>query len=555
MGVVDMIALPGIVVSGHILVASVAYSFYYFGRKLSLTIKEQSQQSLINMFGQQPQVVWVQQGDVELEVSFDTLKEGDVIIVHAGGMIAADGIVTSGNAQVDQRTLTGESQPVEKESGDSVFASTVVLSGKIYIQVQKAGSETISAQISQMLMQTAEHKTDIQLRGERIADQTALPTLLLSAVTWPLLGIESALAVLQLGFGYTMRVIAPISTLNFLNIASQQGVLIKDGHALETLHSVDTVIFDKTGTLTLEQPQVCKIYTFKDYSRNELLTLAATAETKQTHPIARAIQQAAAERQLPLLDIEEASYEIGYGIKVRLEDKTILIGSGRFIELSGIALSDETHDLQESVTEKGHSLVYVAIDQQLSGAIELQPHLRLEAKKVVDTLRQKGLSVVIISGDHEQPTRKLAAKLGVDDYFANTLPEDKAKLVQQMQNQGRRVCFVGDGINDAIALKQADVSISLRGASSVATDAAQIILMNQNLTQLTKLFELVDEFEANMRLNFLATVIPGVICFGGIIFLNFGVIAACILFDLGLASGLSNAMSPLLKHSQEEMMN
>ncbi|MEM7536184.1 MAG: heavy metal translocating P-type ATPase [Chloroflexota bacterium] len=551
MSVVDMLALPGMVVTGHLLIASIAYSFYYFGRRLSNSVKRQSQQKLITMFGSQPQFVWVQQGDVEVEVPFDTLKQGDVIVVNAGSMIPADGVVIFGNALVDQHVLTGESQPIEKSNDDQTFASTMVLSGKLHIKVEKAGAETISAQISTMLAQTAEHKTYLQLRGEKIADASALPILLMAGFTWPLLGIESAFAVLQAGFGYTMRVIAPISTLNFLNIASQKGILIKEGYVLETLHSIDTVIFDKTGTLTLDQPQVANIYTFQNHTKNELLTYAATAEARQSHPIARAIQQAATERQLQVFDVENASYEIGYGIKVQLEDSVIQVGSSRFMELEGIALTKEAHQLQEDILKTGNSLIYIAIDEHLAGAIELQPLLRLNAKKVVQHLQKRGISVMIISGDHEKPTCRLAEELGVDDYFANTLPEDKATHIQSLQNEGKRVCFIGDGINDAIALKQADVSISLRGASTLATDTAQIILMNQNLPQIIQLLELTDQFENNMKKNFLATVIPGVICIGGVLFLNFGIVAACILFDLGLFAGLTNAMLPLRQQSTQ----
>ncbi|MDM8568134.1 HAD-IC family P-type ATPase, partial [Thiotrichales bacterium HSG1] len=372
-----------------------------------------------------------------------------------------------------------------------------------------------------------------------------------SAVTLPILGVMSALATLNAGFGYQMRITAPLSMLNFLTIASKSGVLIKDGRSLELLSQVDTVVFDKTGTLTEEQPHVGKVHCCIDIEENELLTYAAAAEYKQTHPIALAILSETKQRKLNITSVTQAKYEVGYGIKVLVKAKIIRVGSIRFMKMEGIPIPLEMKALQEETHEQGHSLVFVALNDQLAGAIELYPTIRPEAKQIIAQLKQRGLSMYIISGDHEQPTQKLAQKLGIDNYFAETLPEDKANLIEQLQQEGKVVCFVGDGINDSIALKKSQVSISLRGASTVATDTAAIILMDSHLNQLDHLFDIAQEFKINMRNNLNLSIIPGFICLGGVFFLNFGIVTTILLYDAGLLVGVWNAMSltPAVRYS------
>jgi len=350
--------------------------------------------------------------------------------------------------------------------------------------------------------------------------------------------------------------------LTYLNLASQQRILVKDGRSLQLLTKIDTIVFDKTGTLTLEVPHVALIHTCPSICEEQLLTYAAAAEYKQTHPIAKAILQAADERGLTLSAISDTKYEIGYGLKVSIptqkalltngtahgaDTKVVRVGSARFMTMEGIIIPSDIKGLHEESQKSGHSFVYVAINDELAGAIELHATIRPEAKQVVSELRKRKMDIVIISGDHEQPTKKLAQELGIDNYFAETLPENKAELISKLQEEGKSVCFVGDGINDSIALKKANVSISLRGASSAATDSAQIILMNQNLKQLICAFDVAQNFETNMKLNLTATIIPGVITVFGAFFLGFGIAHSVILNDIGVIIGASNAIWPWLK--------
>ncbi|MGQ4807056.1 Potassium-transporting ATPase ATP-binding subunit [Candidatus Entotheonellaceae bacterium PAL068K] len=548
--VLSAINLTGVWVGGFYLPAALGAMIYYLAEKLLVIMQERSHKGLISIFSQQPRAVWAVAIDgVEVEVPFDQLQPGDIVVVHVGHVVPVDGTVTEGIASVDQHMLTGEAQPADKAPGDSVYASTVVLAGKLYVRVEKAGEATVAAEIGAMLNRTASYQLSLQSKGAALAHKSALPTLLLGGLAWLTISLEQGLAILNSAFGITLRITAPIAMLNFLNIASRNGILIKDGRSLESLVDVDTVVFDKTGTLTLEQLTVARIYSCNGLAEETLLACAATAEYRQSHPIARAILTAAETHNVCLPDIEDAVYEVGYGIKVWAANTLIRVGSERFMAQEGIAVPADMCALQEACHTQGHSLVMVAVDDELEGTIELQPTLRPEAKRVVDALHQRGLSLVIISGDQAVPTRKLAHELGIDRYFANTLPEHKAELVEQLQQEGHAVCFVGDGINDAVALKKANVSVSLRGATTVAIDTAQIVLTDQSLHQLTRLFDFTDEFDANLKAGFATAIVPGAINIGGVFLFHWGILTALAVSNLGLLTSLGIAMLPLLRHS------
>ena len=414
----------------------------------------------------------------------------------------------------------------------------------------------MAAQIGQILNRTADFKSGVQSQGERVVEQGAIPTIAISALTLPVLGPGSALATLYAAFGYHMRLAAPISVLNFLRITSENGILIKDGRSLELLAKADTFVFDKTGTLTAEIPTVGLIHTCDGHDEGHLLACAAAAEARQTHPIAQAIRHAALQRALLPPAIREAKVEVGYGLSVHLADSDeaggdlVQVGSGRFMALSGIAIPSAIRDIEPACHEEGHSLVYVAINRQLASVIELHPTLRPEAKAIVSELRKRDLALYIISGDHTHPTRKLAAELGIENYFAEVLPQDKARLIEQLQREGRAVCFVGDGVNDSIALKKANVSVSLQGASTVAIDTASIILMDNSLKKLITLWEIARDLDANLKRSFAFTLLPGIACIGGVYFFSFGLASAVTLYNVGLGASVSNALWPLIKYKR-----
>ena len=548
-------------ISGHYVVGNFSTWLWASYTKLLAKIEDNSRKDFIDVFKGQPRSVWVLIDGVEIETPFESLKSGDLVVVHAGETIPIDGTVVEGRALVDQHILTGESQPAEKAIGDEVFALTVVLSGSFHVRAEKTGDETTSAQIGRILNETVDFKTNLQLRAKELSDQSVWPTLLLSGLSYPFFGALGPLTLLYSNPKYKLLVPASFGILSYFNQASKRGLLIKDGRTLELLNRIDTVVFDKTGTLTEEVPHVSQIHTCHGYTEQQILSLAAAAEHKQKHPIAKAIQQKAEKMQLHVPEIEEAAYKVGYGLTVSVDNQVVRVGSFRFIETEEIPIPASIRETQASCHSQGHSLVLVAINDSVGGAIELEPTVRPEAKAVIQALRERhGItSIAIISGDHEEPTKKLAHSLGIDQYFAEVLPEDKANLITQLQEEGtpvqgsrKSVCYVGDGINDAIALKKANVSISLQGASTVATDTAQVILMNQKLDQLCDLFDLAREFEANMKGTFATVLIPAFMAVGGALFLHFGVTYVIVMNQLGFAGGIGYALWPLLQRKPQD---
>lgn len=545
---ISAILVVGMIATGHLVLAALSSLLGGFLAKIIERTEHHSREKLTHLFNHQPSKMWLERNGIEIEVDFTQLQVGDIVVVNAGEVIPVDGMVEVGTVSVDQHLLTGESQPVEKGPGDQVFAATLLLSGKVKIRVNTAGEDTVAAQIGQVLNQTQTYKEQLITRGKKIAD-TFLPVELgISTVTWLLLGPGAALTVLWAALGTNMIALGPMSVLNYLQILSRRGILIKDGRVLESLQQVDTVIFDKTGTLTVEQPTLVHLHCFENWDENTLLTYAAAAEYRQSHPLAKSIVEQAALRELVIPKLDEACYEIGYGIKVLIDDQLIRVGSARFLSQEGIELPERVHSIQKQAEDRGCSLVYLAIEEKLAGILEMQPTIRPETVDMVNYLKKRGMTVYIISGDHEQATAHTAESVGIDRYFAEVLPKDKANLVTQLREEGRFVCFIGDGINDAIALKTAQVSISLKGASTVATDTAQVILMDGTLNHLLELFELTDEFEETMRVNLLSSFVPGIVCIGGVYFLHFGMAVGMGIYYAGSVIGLSNTLLPLIKY-------
>ena len=536
------------IVTGSLLLATIGIFASDFMVKLVKKTEENSQKHLVSIFSEQPSHVWLEKDEIEIQVPFDNVQKNDIVVVHAGEVIPVDGFIQQGIASIDQHVLTGESQTVEKTIGDEVFAATLVLTGRVHIRVKTAGNETVAAKIGHILNNTEDYKDKLMLRGKRIADGLLPVELGAGGLALVLINPTAAMAALWSGLGYRMMVYGPISVLNYLQVFSRQGILIKDGRVLESIHEVDTIVFDKTGTLTLEQPTIGNIHLFAAYNETQLLTYVASAEYRQTHPIAKAILTKAHEQQINLLMPDSTYCVVGYGVKVQLEQKLVCVGSARFMQRESIVLPTEMTAIQRQAEQQGYSLIYVAIGNELAGVLEMQPSIRPEAKELVHYLHQRGLSTYIISGDHEQPTRNIAEQLGIQHYFAETLPEHKADLVQRLREEGKFVCFIGDGINDAIALKSAQVSISMKGASSAAIDTAQIIFMSGSLTPLFKLFELTDEFEKTMNNNLLLSIVPGILNIGGVYVLHFGLAASMSIFYLGSAAGLANTLLPFIKH-------
>jgi Cu2+-exporting ATPase len=544
----DAVVLAGCLGTMSIFPGAVCCWCLSFGRALVKKTREKSQKILHDAFAKQPRYAWLNREGVEIQVPVDSLRQGDRIVVPTGEMVPVDGHVVEGMAIIDQHALTGESTPAEKGVGDKVFASTVLVGGRIQILVEQAGHETVSARISQILSDTAGFKLSSQHKGERLADKAVIPTLAVGALGMATMGPTGAVAVLNSDLGTGIRMAAPLAMLSSLVVCAHKGILLKDGRALEQMNAVDTVLFDKTGTLTRERPEVGRIVVTTGWTPELIVQFAATAERKFHHPIAVAILHHAEELGLELPSIDETQYKVGYGIMVRALGHTIRVGSKRFMELERIPIPGEIRGVIERAHDEGSTVVLVAIDACIGGAIELKASIRPEAREVIQGLRDRGIkNIAIISGDHEAPTRRLAESLGMDRFFAQVLPADKASIVDKLQKEGSKICFVGDGINDSIALKKADVSISLRGASTVATDTAQVVFLEGGLSKLCELRDLARNLDRNVNRSWSMIVAPNVSNVIGVFTMGFGIMTSVLTNNVSALAALANGLLPLSK--------
>ena len=518
------------------------------GRTLVKRTENRSKAMLRSIAGQQPQSVWLVKQGVEIRVPLPQLEPGDVIVVHTGEVIPVDGIVAEGLATIDQQMLTGEAVPAEKGPGDRVFASTVVVGGKVFVAVEARGADTAAARIGRILENTAGHRLERQQTGERLADKAAAPMIALGAVAHATLGPAAAVAVVNADLGTGIRLAAPVAMLSSIALCASKGILVKDGQALERFAQIDTVVFDKTGTLTREQPEVGRIHACGGWLPDEILQMAAAAEQKFHHPIALAIRHAAVTRGLTLPEVAATELQVGLGITVTVDGRQVHVGSQRFLESVGVSIDRPHRGMLAKAHAVGNSGVLVAIDGCLAGLIELEAVVRPEVRSVVAGLRARGIKHLgILSGDHEGPTRQLAEHLGMDLFVAEVLPEGKAAHIERLQREGKKVCFIGDGINDAIALRTADVSISLRGATAIATDTAEMLFLDGGLSRLCELRDIATDLDRNVRRSWRMLVVPNAVCVAGVFTLGWGVMASVVLNNVSALAALANGLVPMRK--------
>ncbi|MCV6639630.1 heavy metal translocating P-type ATPase [Candidatus Albibeggiatoa sp. nov. NOAA] len=532
------------------LMAAMTSTFISTANWLSRRTERRSQEDLALLFSQQIRTAWTEHNGVLIEVPCSELDAGDVVVVDAGMPIPVDGKIVKGLGRVDQQALTGEAQPVDKAVGDEVLAATLLLDGKLFIELQQSGSKSMAAELTKLLTNMDNTRQESQSRAQKLVDDWVPLTLGTSALMLATRGVGSSLAVVYSGIGYPLRYAGPTAVLNHIQLAANSGLLIRDGRALEALANVDLVVFDKTGTLTNTVPTVHRITGVGQFEALEVLRIAATAENHQTHPLAYAISQAAEQSGISLAHIEGVEVELGMGLHVEIEGKAVLVGSERLLKSENIEVSTYNQDVMPE-----DIVVYVAVDGELAGFIELSPSIRDEAETVVQSLQAMGVEVVVLSGDRETPTRELANRLHLDGYYAEVMPQEKAQVIEDFQAKGRKVCFVGDGINDAVALRTADVSISLKGATSIAESAASILLMSGNLGDLPELFKIAQNNDRNLDRAVTLTTVTGIGTMAGVVFFNLGTFPAMVIYLLTITGSMLNASTPLFKQLVRQKAN
>lgn len=422
-------------------------------------------------------------------VAIADIKPGETVVVYPG------------EAMLDQRSLTGESAPVKKGVGDKVFAATLVSDGKIYVKVEEVGANTRAARIVQLIETAPLQETKIENYAGKVA--VVLPAFLVSGAMWRLTrSMTRTLPFIVVDFGTGLRVAAPTAVLASITSAARRGILFKSGKALEKLAQVDTVVIDKTGTLTLGEPEVVEVLSYyPEYSEDEVLALAASAEARLTHPAAQAIMRKAKERQLAIPERSESEYFIGMGVKAHVNGYFVHVGNTRLMKNHGISTRRVASTVKQLHTRALTPLL-VAVDGKVIGVLAYEDPVRPESAHVVKELRQHGVrEIVLLTGDNRHTAAAVAAKLQVDKFVAEAFPEDKARIVQDLKQQGHCVAVVGDGINDSPALAYADVAISLKGGSDIAQETADVVLMDSNLHQLIEAVQTAQQTMQLIRQN------------------------------------------------------
>ncbi|HUL02131.1 MAG TPA: heavy metal translocating P-type ATPase [Gemmatimonadales bacterium] len=434
-------------------------------------------------------------GERRQEVRVAALQIGDVILLESGDQVPADGTVVAGEALVNQQTVTGEALPVERRSGDPVYAATGIEHGHLQVRVDRVGGDTVVGRIVRAIELAAEEKSEIQLFAERLADREVGRTLVLAALGAGLSrSLEAGTAILVADSGLAARVGIPTAIMTSIQRASGAGILVKGPRALENLARVNTVVFDKTGTLTSGTPQVTRVVSYRrSLEEHELVRLAAAAESGFRHPVARAVLRLAAEQRIRVPTSSGTTESIGLGVAVEVEGKRLLVGSHRFMDSRDIDLEAATAD-EAAAHAVGASPTFLAVDGRLAGMFVLEDELRAEARSAVLALRERRMrNVIMLSGDHVEPSRVIAESLGLRHYHADLLPGEKARLIGELKGEGRVVAMVGDGVNDALALEAADVGIAVPGGAPVATEVADVVLLQGGLDRVVRALDLARE--------------------------------------------------------------
>nr|WP_317378249.1 heavy metal translocating P-type ATPase [uncultured Faecalimonas sp.] len=449
--------------------------------------------------------VWLKKDDQEILVEASEVKKGDQIVVHMGNVIPFDGIVTEGEAMVNQAALTGESVPVRRSGEDSVYAGTVVEEGEITLLVQKTRGSSRFEKIVTMIEESEKLKSALEGKAEHLADRLVPYTFVGTGLVYLLTrNITKALSVLMVDFSCAMKLAMPISVLSAIREASRYHLTVKGGKYLEAVAEAETIVFDKTGTLTKARPTVVDVISFNGEDPDELLRVAACMEEHFPHSMAKAVVHEAKKRHLEHEEMHsKVEYMVAHGISTEIEGKRAVIGSYHFVfEDEKCRIPEGKEELFESLSGE-YSQLYLAMEQELAAVIRIEDPLREEAAEVIRLLKETGIrNIVMMTGDSERTAAAIAKKVGVDHYDSEVLPEDKARFVEKEKAQGKKVIMIGDGINDSPALSAADVGIAISDGAELAREIADITISADDLYELVLLKRLSDRLMQRIGRNY-----------------------------------------------------
>ena len=482
--VLDASAVGAAMATRDFLTASLITFLLKLGEYLEEWTRGESRRLLSDMFHTGEEWAWVIREEEEMRLPLEEVLQGDVVVIRMGGLIPVDGVVLEGEALVNQSSLTGESLAVSKRKGLPVYAGTAVEEGSLRVRALQVGDKTRAARVVKIIEEAEEVKAESQSRSEAMADRIVPYSFLLSGLTFLVTrNVSRSVAVLLVDYSCAIKLSTPLAILTSLARSARHRVLIKGGRYLERLARADAFVLDKTGTLTEATPEVAEVIAFNGFTREYVLRQAACVEEHFPHPVASAVvRQAVREGISHAEQHAEVEYVLAHGIASQLQGKRIVVGSRHFVhEDEGVDVS-AGEPFIDSFAEKGNSVLYVAVGGELAGLIAIHDPLREDAKVFVEALRKSGIKrIVMLTGDNEATARTIAARLDIDEFYAQTLPDGKVGVVKGLQDEGYTVAMVGDGINDSPALSRADVGISMRHGADIAREACDVLLLDGTL--------------------------------------------------------------------------
>lgn len=562
----DLMAISLSSFQGNLLTPALVMTLHQIGDIIRERTARNSHNQILDLSEALANFAWVERNGEKLQVAVAEVEVGETVIIYPGEQIPVDGTVLRGQAVVDQQKLTGESVPVVVTQAMPVFASTLVRSGEIYVKTERVGKDTRAGASIVLLQQAPVYDTRMDNYAAKIADKAILPALVLAGAVFATTGNPArAASILTLDFVTGLRVSIPTTFLAALTHATRHGVLIRSGRALEQLAQVDTIFFDKTGTLTQGDIAVVRVETVAGrMSPQQVLQLAASAEQRLTHPVAEAVVRHAELELVPLQTRGEWNYEVGLGVRAEIAGHQVLVGSPRFLTQESIEIDClyAGHPCQPSSEHKNlncpisssTSLIYVACDGEFQGVLEYKDPLRPESKEVINQLQNNfALETHLLTGDNLPKAQAVAQELGIpfEAVHAEAFPEQKAEVVRKIHESGRTVAFVGDGLNDSVALAYADVSVSFGNGSQVARETADVVLMNNNLSDLLVAVTIAKQTMQVIKQNTLLAVAPNVAGLGFASTIGLHPLTATVVHNgSAIAAGL-NGLRPLITHQLE----
>ena len=473
------------------------------------------------------------------------VKVGDIVVVGAGESIGIDGYIVEGTASVNQVSMTGEAEPVKKERGDRVMSGTVVEDGRIKIWAESIASESATARIKSYIQSSLNEKSAVGLKATKLADKLVPVTLSLAGISYLLSRDMTRVAsVLQADYSCALKLATPVAFKSSISKAGRNGVLIKGAKSIEALASADTFVFDKTGTLTHGSLSVVKVHSFKkEFSEAQLLNLTASAEEHYFHPVAEAIVKAAREIGFHHIHHDEVEFIVAHGVKTYVGGKEVVIGSRHFLEDDEQISFSKHEKIIKNEVDSGLTLLYVGYDKELLGVIAMRDTMRENAAQTLARLRKLGVKeLIMLTGDVQSKAGQVASELGIDRVYANCLPTDKAGIIEQLKAEGKKVAFVGDGINDAPSLTKAHVGISMQKGADIAKATADISLLKDDIGSVAVAKDAANKTIKLINANFNATVGINSLILAGATFGFFNPIATAVLHNGTTIGLLANSM-------------